>query len=179
MTEQTLIERCKHSDRVAQKLLYEKHSAKFLGVCRRYLKNQEDAEEVLVMGFCKICKHIKSFSGPGAFGGWMRRIFVNESLMYLRKKYRFGEHTELDNIPQTMLKTKAHDPLETADIMKLVESLPIGYRTVFNLYVIEGYKHREIAEMLQISVNTSKSQLKVAKERLRQMITKSEQGSRG
>ncbi|MCH2020897.1 MAG: RNA polymerase sigma factor [Saprospiraceae bacterium] len=174
MKEQELIERCKRNDRLAQKALYQRFSAKMFGVCRRYVKTVENTEEVLMMAFCKVFRKIDSFTGKGSFEGWIRRIMVNESLMFLRKKYRFNEHADVTEMPVSAVEVSVEDELAAQDILKLLEQLPTGYRTVFNLYVIEGYKHREIAEQLGISINTSKSQLILAKKKLRQMINKSE-----
>lgn len=163
------IEGCKRRDRKVQKLLYEKYSTVFFGVCKRYLKNVELAEDVLVKGFLKIFEHIDTFEGKGNFEGWMRRIFVNECLMELRKKQDFTIYLESSNIqPQrdaTVLET-----LYEQDVLKLLDFLPAGCRTVFNLYVIEGYKHSEIAEQLNISEGTSKSQLNLAKEKLKVLL---------
>lgn len=174
MTEQQLIERCRQNDRLAQKALYERFSSKMFGVCRRYVKTVENTEEVLLMAFCKVFKKIDTYSGEGSFEGWIRRIMVNESLMFLRKNYRFNEHADIDEIPVRAVEVTVEDELAAQDILKLLEQLPTGYRTIFNLYVIEGFKHREIAEQLGISINTSKSQLILAKKRLQQLIQKSE-----
>ncbi len=169
LTEQELIARCKSEDRQAQKLLYEKFSPKMFGVCRRYLKINEDAEDVLVEGFYKVFNKIDMYKGNGSFEGWIRRIMVNESLMFLRKRNNFNLSVEISNIEVKSV-INAQDELEAQDIMDLLGLLPTGYRTIFNLYVIEGYKHREIAEMLGISINTSKSQLILAKKKLRKLI---------
>lgn len=170
MTERELIEGCRSNNRLAQKQLYERFAAKMFGVCRRYVKTVENTEEVLMMAFCKVFKKIDTFSGNGSFEGWIRRIMVNESLMFLRKKYRFNEHADVTEIPVKTVEVNIEDELAAQDILNLLEQLPIGYRTVFNLFVIEGYKHREIAEQLGISINTSKSQLILAKKKLRKLI---------
>lgn len=139
-------------------------------VVRRYLKNEEDAEDALIESFFKIFTKINTYKGKGSFEGWMRRIVVNECLMKLRKKRNF-----------TMALEEAYDigeaetitpNLAYQDLMKVLENLPTGYRTIFNLYEIEGFKHREIAEQLGISINTSKSQLILAKKRIRELIKK-------
>lgn len=169
MEEVELIQGCKKQDRKVQKILYEKYSARYFGVCKRYLKDIENAEDVLVKGFLKIFENINSYEGKGSFEGWMRRIIVNECLMELRKKQDFTIYLESSNIqPQrdaTVLET-----LYEQDVLKLLEFLPVGCRTVFNLYVIEGYKHSEIAEKLNISEGTSKSQLNLAKEKLKVLL---------
>lgn len=174
MTEQELIERCKRNDRIAQKVLYERFSSKMFGVCRRYVKTTENTEEVLMMGFCKVFQKIDMYSGEGSFEGWIRRVMVNEALMFLRKNYRFNEHEEISEMPISAVEVTIEDDLAARDILKLLEQLPTGYRTVFNLYVIEGYKHKEIADELGISINTSKSQLILAKKKLQDMIKESE-----
>ena len=104
MTEQELIERCKRNDRIAQKALYERFSSKKFGVCRRYVKTTENTEEVLMMGFCKVFQKIDMYSGEGSFEGWIRRVMVNEALMFLRKNYRFNEHEEITEMPPARLR---------------------------------------------------------------------------
>ena len=174
MTEQELIERCRRNDRLAQKALYERFSSKMFGVCRRYVHNESDVEDTLLNAFYKVFKHIHTFEEKGSFEGWIRRIVVNESLMFLRKKKRVSTlYVEFsDTEVEVPTAAKAQDDLQEADILKLLDELPDGYRTVFNLDAIEGYKHREIAEMLKISINTSKSQLSRAKASLRKKIEK-------
>lgn len=163
------IQGCKRRDRLVQKQLYEAYSARFFGVCKRYLKNVELAEDVLVKGFLKIFDHIDSYEGKGNFEGWMQRIFINECLMELRKKQDFTIYLETSNI-QPQKEASALENLYEQDILKLLDFLPTGCRTVFNLYVIEGYKHNEIAEQLGISEGTSKSQLNLAKEKLKVLL---------
>ncbi len=161
MTEKEIIDLCRKNDRRAQKVLFETYSPKMFGVCKRYVKTREDAEDVLIEGMYKVMANIKSFKGNGSFEGWIRRIVVNESLMFLRKKHNFRLTIEISNI-EIKTNISAQDHLEEQDILNLLNKLPTGYRTVFNLYVIEGYKHREIADMLGISINTSKSQLDIS-----------------
>jgi RNA polymerase sigma-70 factor (ECF subfamily) len=163
------IQGCKRRDRLVQKQLYEKYSARYFGVCKRYLKNIELAEDVLVKGFLKIFDHIDSFEGKGNFEGWMQRIMVNECLMELRKKQDFTIYLETSNI-QPQRDATVLENLYEQDILKLLDFLPVGCRTVFNLYVIEGFKHNEIAEQLGISEGTSKSQLNLAKEKLKVLL---------
>ena len=142
------------------------------GVCRRYLLNREDAEDVLVEGMFRVFDNIQSYQGTGSFEGWIRRIVVNEALMFLRKKRLLTVDTDASELQNLELSTplSIEHELAAQDILKLLEQLPTGYRTIFNLYVIEGYKHIEIAEMLGISINTSKSQLILAKEKLKKMV---------
>ncbi len=170
MTEEELIEKCRQHDRLAQKKLYEKHAAKMFGVCKRYVKTVENAEEVLMEGFCKVFQKIHMYSGLGSFEGWIRRVITNEALMFLRKDYKFSDHIDIQDLQVEDVAVAADELLAAKDILKLLDQLPTGYRTVFNLYVMEGYKHREIAELLGISINTSKSQLILAKKRLKDLI---------
>ncbi|MCP3928116.1 MAG: RNA polymerase sigma factor [Bacteroidetes bacterium] len=173
MTENEIIAACKREERKAQKLLYERYSPAMFGVCRRYLKSREDAEDVLVEGFFKVFSNILQYRGSGSFEGWIRRIIVNEALMLLRKKHHLKKFNDLKDI-DTPIPARFEDELAAQDILELLNQLPIGYRTVFNLYVLEGYKHREIAEMLGISINTSKSQLILAKKRMRAILIESD-----
>lgn len=169
MTEKELIEGCKQQNRKAQKALYETHAPVMYGVCMRYVKNREDAEDVMIGGFFKAMTNIHQFKGNGSFQGWIRRIMVNESLMFLRKQHNFRMTVEVSNI-EIKSQISVEDELSAQDILNLLEKLPTGYRTVFNLYVLEGYKHREIAELLGISINTSKSQLILAKKRMQTLV---------
>ena len=172
MTEYDIIELCRQQDSKAQKWLYDRYAPKMFGVCRRYVLSREDAEDVLVEGMFKVFDNIQTYQGSGSFEGWIRRIVVNEALMFLRKKRLLTVDTDaadLNTIELSHPLSIEHE-LAAQDILKLLEKLPIGYRTIFNLYVIEGYKHIEIADMLGISINTSKSQLILAKEKLRKMM---------
>jgi len=174
MTEQELITGCKGNDRRAQRAVYDRYSPTMLAVARRYTARDADAEDVLVTAFFKVLDKISSFNEEGSFEGWIRRIVVNEALMLLRKKHALKQAAELDDVnPSTFsVPASATSLLAEADIMALLDTMPTGYRTVFNLYVVEGYKHREIAEMLEISINTSKSQLILAKKRMREQLEK-------
>ena len=169
MSEKDLINACRQRDRRAQQALYDRFAPNMFGVCKRYVKTQEDAEDVLIEAFFKVLTNIEQYKGEGSFEGWIRRIVVNESLMALRKRVNFSQVLELTevDIPVT---TSALQDLVARDILNLIDILPIGYRTVFNLYVLEGYKHREIAQIMGISINTSKSQLILAKKRLKNLL---------
>ena len=160
---------CKKQDRKAQKLLYERLAPELFGVCKRYIRKREDAEDVLVEAFFKILGNIGSFKGEGSFKGWARRIVVNECLMFLRRRdeFRFDIGIEDWDVP---IPENFSSALTAQDILNQLDRLAPGYRTIFNLYVIEGYKHREIAEMLGISINTSKSQLSLARKRMQELL---------
>ena len=170
MLEKELIRRCKTGDRMAQKELYNRFAPKMLGVCRRYVKDLDAAEDVLVQAMYKVLTKLDKYSGNGSFEGWVRKISVNESLMYLRKqKMEF-----IDELPihEATDDWDILDKMQADDILGILNQLPDGYRTVFNLFVVEGYKHREIAEKLGVSINTSKSQLILAKKRLKNILEK-------
>jgi RNA polymerase sigma-70 factor (ECF subfamily) len=151
-------------------MLYAEYSPLLFSVSRRYLKNEEDAEDALIEAFFKILTKINDYRGSGSFEGWMRRIVVNECLMKLRKKRNFT--LALEEAYSVGEKEMITPNLAYKDLLSILELLPTGYRTIFNLYEIEGYKHREIAEKLGISINTSKSQLILAKKRLRDLVKK-------
>ncbi|MEM9835129.1 MAG: RNA polymerase sigma factor [Bacteroidota bacterium] len=172
MTEAEIIQGCRTGNRKAQKALYDRYSPKMLGVIRRYVSRLDEAEDLLIEGLFKAMDKIDSYNGKGSFEGWIRRIVVNEALMYLRKNHALKQASDLGDINPSYFsqRPKASDELAAQDILDLLDQLPTGYRTVFNLYVIEGYKHREIAELLEVSINTSKSQLILAKQRLRQLL---------
>lgn len=156
---------------MAQKVLYDRYAPRHLGVCKRYIKDNGDAEYVMVEGFYKILSKIDSFKHKGSFEGWMRRIIVNEALMFLRKRVNYHMVLE-NNAPIPTNEISIEDQMAYEDLLKILDLLPDGYRTVFNMYVIEGYKHREIAEILQISISTSKTQLLHAKNRLQEILKK-------
>jgi RNA polymerase sigma-70 factor (ECF subfamily) len=170
VVETTLIERLRQQDPAAQKWLYDRYSPQFFAVCRRYLRRREDAEEALVSAMYKMFSQISSFAGAGSFEGWMRRVVVNEALMMLRRTQLLtfpGDERPRDEPVDTF---SVEAELSAREILDLLDQLPTGYRTVFNLYVLEGFKHQEIADILGISINTSKSQLILAKERLKQLL---------
>lgn len=171
MTENEIIQGCKNQSRSAQKALYDHFSPVMFGVCKRYCKNREDAEDVLVNGLFKAINNIHQFSEQGSFEGWIRRIVVNEALMFLRKRRKITIEIEEYHVNGSTGST-IEDELAAQDILELLEQLPIGYRTVFNMYVLDGLKHREIAEALGISINTSKSQLILAKKRMQDLLAK-------
>lgn len=158
----------------AQKLLYDLYKDQLYAICYRYLKSHHDAEDIFIDAFYKILTKIDLYKGEGSFEGWMRKIMVNESLMFLRKKTNLHMIVE---IPEKDIADDSPDDeteMTYDEIMIILDELPLGYRTIFNLYVFEDYKHREIAEMLGISINTSKSQLILAKKRILDILKKKE-----
>lgn len=175
MKDRDLIEACKLNNAYAQKALYEKFAPRFFGLCKRYVLSRENAEDVLQEAMYKILDKISSYKYKGSFEGWMRRIVVNEALMFIRKNNKNPFVISADetyNLTTDDVAYNIQSQLEANDILKLIHSLPTGYRLIFNMFVIEGYKHREIADLLSISINTSKSQLILAKKKLRKLIAK-------
>lgn len=174
MNDADLIQACLTRDRLAQKQLYERYALPMFRLCLRYMRSREEAEEVMVGGFLKGFENLHRFEnrGPDSFVFWLRRIMVNECLMLLRKqKPLMVDAEELALLPAF---ERADSQLDAEDLYELVCSLPTGYRTVFNLYVMEGYSHKEIASQLQISENTSKSQLSRARVMMQQLLQKRE-----
>jgi len=160
-----LLEPCRAGDKKAQHELYQRMSPVLMGICRRYLTRIEEAEEALSNAFIKILTRLDRYSGEGSFEGWMKRITVRECLTYLRRgKNPFDLDWEGEVVAPALHSDGA------AHLLQLIQALPVGYRTVFNLYAIEGYQHDEIATMLEISVGTSKSQLSKARKMLKNQL---------
>ncbi|WP_075556368.1 MULTISPECIES: sigma-70 family RNA polymerase sigma factor [Parabacteroides] len=171
MDESQLIRGCRKGDRLAQKELYETYSRKMMGVCLRYVNDRETARDLLQDGFVKVFTSMDSYSGAGSFEGWMRKIFVNCALEYLRKSDVLRESTDLDNTAELIQPdSSVISSMSAAELMTLVHELPTGFRTVFNLFAIEGYSHKEISEMLNITESTSRSQFTRAKQMLQKRI---------
>ncbi len=154
----------------AQQKIYSKFSPKMLGVCRQYIKDLQLAEDVMITAFMKVFVNLKNFENKGSFEGWIRRIMINESISFIRvqKNVKFIEDDTYFEESYNNIESQ----FSVEDIQSLIDSLPDGYKMVFNLYCIEGYKHQEIAEMLQINEGTSKSQLSHARKMLQTQITK-------
>jgi RNA polymerase sigma factor (sigma-70 family) len=166
----SLIKKAIANNREAQQQLFEQHSSKMLGVCRQYVKDVHHAEDLLLQGFLKVFTNLHKFKNKGSFEGWIRRIMVNTCISYLRKKSLLDLSDE-----DYVFNDAATESLENTsvkDIQKLIDRLPDGYKMVFNLYAIEGYKHIEIAAQLNISESTSKSQLFKARKLLQENYTK-------
>ncbi len=168
--EKNLILQATENNRQAQQQLYSKFSPKMLGVCRQYVKDLHQAEDVMITAFMKVFTNLKNFEHKGSFEGWIRRIMVNECISFLRSNKKL-QYTEDENFfEESHNNTESHFNVE--EIQLLIDSLPDGYKMVFNLYCIEGFKHHEIAKMLSISEGTSKSQLSHARKLLQQQINK-------
>ncbi len=159
MSDSTLVNKCKEGDQRAQRKLFEKYAPKMMGVCMRYMKNTDLAEDVLQEGFVKVFTKLDFFKGDGSLEGWIRRIIVNTALDHLRKNLKFRDDQDVDEVGYRIEQsTYSGDPLNEEDLLKLINGMPAGYRIVFNMFAIEGYSHKEIADELGISENTSKSQ---------------------
>jgi RNA polymerase sigma factor (sigma-70 family) len=168
--ESFLIKRAGSGSRDAQQRIYELYSPKMLSVCRQYIKDIHHAEEVMLNGFFKVFTHLKDFKQEGSFEGWIRRIMVRESISFLRQHQKLVFQDDQQHEAEEVF-NNINSEMEVADIQSLIDSLPEGYRMVFVMYAVEGYKHAEIAKMLDITEGTSKSQLfkarKMLQERLR------------
>lgn len=173
MDEAQMIEGCRSKHSKSQKLLFDSYANAMLIVCTRYVKNTADAEELMLTGFYKFLTQIDRFiyNGPGSIAPWLRKIMVNECLMFLRKK---GQLILVDDktAEQVSVAEEASEGLNAEELFRCITELPAGYRTVFNLYVIEEMSHKEIAAMLGISEGTSKSQLNKARLSLQNIIKK-------
>ena len=173
MTDIEIIKGCIKEDALCQKSLFNRYASPLLGVCMRYARNKEDAEDILQDSFIKIFKKISQFKGEGSFEGWMRRVVVNTAL----KKYTVSRYTKefsVEEVKDTTVPDSndvpAFNHLTEKDLLVLIHSLPDGYRIIFNLYVIEGFQHDEIANMLHIQPGTSRSQLVKARQLLQREI---------
>lgn len=169
-----LIEGCRRQDRQAQKRLYDQYASKFYALCCRYIKDKMEAEDVLITSFTKILNRIDQYTGEGNFEGWMRKVVVNDALSYLRKNKNMYLETDITAADYEPDYEKLEDQLEAEDLQKMIDSLPTGYRIVFNLYAIEGYSHKEIGDQLGISESTSKSQLSRARVALQKCLLDAE-----
>jgi len=174
-TLEELIKACRKNNSLAQRELYDRYSSRMLGICRRYVGNLGDAEDIMVNGFMKIFDKIDQYTGRGNFEGWMSRIMVNESLTHIRRNKNMSVEVSIEKASYEPDYSTTLDPMEAEQLLKWIDDMPVGYRTVFNLYVLEGYAHKEIAEMLNITEGASKSQLSRAKAYLRDKIYQMEQ----
>jgi RNA polymerase sigma-70 factor (ECF subfamily) len=173
MTEELILQGCRKNDAAAQQVLYQKYSPKMLSVCYRYAKSREDAEDMLQEGFVKVFTQINRYENRGSLEGWILRIIVHTCINHLKKNKKFNDVVDLayagnliireDNIPGIV---------QAKQIVECIRSLPIGYRTVLNLYAIEGYSHKEIGAMLDIEESTSRSQYTRAKNMLEEILAK-------
>ncbi len=173
LKDEQLFELCRQNDAKAQEVLYRTHANAMFRLCHRYMKDEHLSEEAMIQGFYKVLTKVDTFEwrGPASFVGWIKRIMVNECLMLLRKQKHQASGTE-DEMLLVANQDFAENGLLAEQVHQMVSMLPAGYRTVFNLYVIEGYSHKEIAQKLGVQESTSKSQLSKARNLLRKWVTK-------
>ncbi len=169
-----IIDRCLQNDRFAQQYLYHYFSPKMFSICLRYASDYHTAEDLLQEGFIKAFKYLHKFRREGSFEGWLRRIFVNTSIEAYRKNVRVYPILDQENNEIDIVDQSCFFDLEHQDLLNMVQTLSPGYRTIFNLYAIEGYPHKEIAKMLDISEGTSKSQLARARSILQRKVLASQ-----
>jgi RNA polymerase sigma factor (sigma-70 family) len=162
----SLIKACSNGDNLAFKKIYEIHSGTMYSICLRYMNNDDEAKDALQEGFIKVFNNIGKFTFSGSFEGWMKRIFVNTSIELIRKRKRHLDVSELNSNELPLTAKIETGTMDAEKMMTLVQQLPEGYRTVFNMFIIDGYSHKEISEYLGINENTSKSQLFKARKQL-------------
>jgi RNA polymerase sigma-70 factor (ECF subfamily) len=169
-----LIRKAVVGDQAAFSQIYKLHSGKMYSLCKRYAGSSGDADDYFQEGYIKVYRNLESYSGSGSFEGWLRRIFVNTCLDFLRKKSERFSMVDIDDSTDMLVAESSQmpDKLSNDELVKMIQAMPEGYRIIVNLYLVEGYSHREIADMLGISEGTSKSQLSKAKNKLKEMITK-------
>ncbi|MGZ3863156.1 MAG: RNA polymerase sigma factor [Bacteroidia bacterium] len=170
LTETELIERCIRGEKKSQEALYRKYASKMYGVCLGYVNSRDDAKDVLQEAFIKVFESLKKFSGEGSFEGWIRRIVVNTAIDYYRKVLKEQKNIRIDEVFEVKSEISSLDKIHEKELLELIHRLPEGARIIFNLYVIEGYSHDEIAQILNISLSTSKSQFWRAKGLLQSWI---------
>lgn len=171
MTEDAILQGCLKNQAAAQRELYNRYSPKMLAVCYRFAHNREDAEDMLQEGFIKVFSQMHTFLNKGAFEGWIRRIIVHTCINNLKKNKRFNESLDIVHAHGIQVREESVPSIVQAkQIVECIRILPIGYRTVLNLYAIEGYSHKEIADMLDIEESTSRSQYTRAKQMLEDIL---------
>ncbi len=171
--EAELLESCVKQDRRAQKALYEFYAPRMLTLCIRYIGDRERAWDLLHDGFITVFEKIGSYSGTGSFEGWMRKIFVNTALMALRKGDVLRYSEELVSVErEASVEQSVLESINSKELLRLIATMPSGFRTVFNMYALEGYSHQEIAEQLKISEGSSRSQLSRARVWLQERLKK-------
>ncbi len=171
MTEEALLKGCLNNDSTAQRELYNKYSSKMLAVCYRFSQSREDAEDMLQEGFIKVFLQIHTFENRGSFEGWIRRIIVHTAINILKKNKKFNESVDIIHATGAQIREESVPAIiQAKQVVECIRMLPIGYRTVLNLYAIEGYNHREIANILGIEESTSRSQYTRAKAMLENIL---------
>jgi RNA polymerase sigma-70 factor (ECF subfamily) len=173
MTEELILQGCQKNDPAAQQLLYQRYSPKMLSVCYRYAKSREDAEDMLQEGFVKVFMQVNRYEHRGSLEGWILRVIVHTCINHLKKYKKFNDVVDLAYASNLMIREdNIPGIVQAKQIVECIRSLPIGYRTVLNLYAIEGYSHKEIGSMLEIEESTSRSQYTRAKNLLEEILGK-------
>ncbi|MBK6619924.1 MAG: RNA polymerase sigma factor [Saprospirales bacterium] len=172
MTDRELIEGCIREDRRCQMEVFRRFAGKMIAVCRRYARHELEAEDILQDAFIKVFDNLGKFEFKGSFEGWVRRIVINTALKNFQRASFQKEQLGLDNFDEQSIEPEAISNLQEEELMDLITRLPDGYRVVFNLYVIEGFSHKEISDMLEIGESTSRSQLVKARKMLKEQIQK-------
>ncbi|MDD2982069.1 MAG: sigma-70 family RNA polymerase sigma factor [Crocinitomicaceae bacterium] len=175
MDDSALINECVKGNAKAQKMLFDKFAPKMMTVCLRYASDSMEAEDILQDGFVKTFNKLVDFKQEGSLEGWIRRIMVNTALDAIRKNKKYAQDANIDDVGFKISNFEsASDDIQAEDLLKLINSMPEGYKVVFNLFAIEGYSHKEISELMNISENTSKSQYSRARSYLRTRLEKLE-----
>ena len=173
MTEEAILKGCLNNEPAAQQELYQRYSPKMLSVCYRFAKNREDAEDMLQEGFIRVFSQIHQFRAQGAFEGWVRRIIVHTCINILKKNKKFNESVDIIHATNIQVREESVPSIiQAKQIVECIRMLPIGYRTVLNLFALEGYSHKEIADMLDIEESTSRSQYTRAKAMLQEILVR-------
>ncbi len=168
LSEEELVRRCIGKDRHAHEFLFNQFYQELYIIAMRYLSDHHNAEDVVIQSFTRVFKYLKNFSyqGPGSLGKWIRTILINEAIRSLKKRNLIEFNDEIKHMDTQNLEANALQQMQASDILRMIEKLPTGYRTVFNLFAVEGFSHKEIADKLGISESTSKTQLKKARHQL-------------
>ena len=170
LSQQRLIQGCQKGQASAQRALYDRFAPKMLAVCYRYARDRDDAEDMLQEGFIKVFQKIGRYDERGSLEGWIRRIMVNTAIDHLRRQKNHQQNLEINEAVTEEVAETALDHLEAEFLMELIQTMPEGYRVIFNLYAIEGYSHAEIAERLSVSESTSRSQYTRARSWLKKRV---------
>ena len=172
ISDEKLVKGCLKGDALYQKTLFDKLSPRMLGIAQRYAKNTDEAHDILQETFIKVFDNLKKYKHTGSLEGWVRKICVNTSLDFIRKNKNLKLNDDLDEVDYKLTANKEGvlEQMAAEDLLEILNLLPEGYKAVFNLFVIDGFSHKEIAEKLEISVNTSKSQFSRARQQLKKII---------
>ena len=176
ITDEQLVKKCLEKDSAAQEYLFNLYSRKMMGVCLRYSRDEDEAKDVLQLGFIKVFEKLNLYKQEGSLEGWIRKVVINTALDNIRKNKKENNNIEIDKVDYQLSNEdlNGYEAMKVKDLLNVIQAMPVGFRTVFNLYAIEGYSHKEIADQLEISVNTSKSQYSRARVYLQNLLSKKE-----